>query len=361
MNHNLPSLSVPPASASAALTVIFRTRVSPYFSADFLDRERRAVESLPQHYHIGLVAAAGLKARLHSYLTQRKVVNFSPEQANIKLVLLSGAQTAASDLDASEWPLIQLLLQAISGAENLTPVRPLLAPSCILLRAPTLRAKAVMQYNLYCLLHALGPVPFVTAWDPKRRYARRPLAQQKVLIIGHGFIGEQLSRALLSLVEQVHVIDPLETPSEELKKTPGFFSYAHHGDVALSEITAILICAQVDERFPFKLDRHFLKQLSPEIIIINSARGELINTEDLLHFLERRPMAQAYLDVFEREPAVMQPWSALIQRQLFLSSHVAGVDCELEQRHLQWLTERLLHWSQWSEEQFKQQYQRELL
>lgn len=47
-----------------------------------------------------------------------------------------------------------------------------------------------------------------------------------------------------------------------------------------------------------------LKLLRPSAIIVNTARGEIIDEKELIRLVETKAIAGAGLDVFEHEPAV---------------------------------------------------------
>jgi glyoxylate reductase len=47
-----------------------------------------------------------------------------------------------------------------------------------------------------------------------------------------------------------------------------------------------------------------LRLLQPHAILVNTARGEIVDEEELTRLLETRAIAGAGLDVFEHEPAV---------------------------------------------------------
>ena len=47
-----------------------------------------------------------------------------------------------------------------------------------------------------------------------------------------------------------------------------------------------------------------LRLLQPHAILVNTARGEIVDEEELVRLLEIRAIAGAGLDVFEHEPAI---------------------------------------------------------
>ena len=50
------------------------------------------------------------------------------------------------------------------------------------------------------------------------------------------------------------------------------------------------------------LDRSLFQRLSPGVSLINVARGEHLNEDDLLSALDNEQIAHATLDVFQQEP-----------------------------------------------------------
>jgi phosphoglycerate dehydrogenase-like enzyme len=71
------------------------------------------------------------------------------------------------------------------------------------------------------------------------------------------------------------------------------------------------------------LGREQLRLLRPDAILINIARGDLIDEPELIDALRERRLAAAGLDVFEREP--LPPEHPLWQLDnVILSPHIAG-------------------------------------
>ena len=47
--------------------------------------------------------------------------------------------------------------------------------------------------------------------------------------------------------------------------------------------------------------------MKPDVCIINTARGGIINEEDLFEFLSQQPLSFAGFDVYKEEPAINNP------------------------------------------------------
>jgi erythronate-4-phosphate dehydrogenase len=134
-------------------------------------------------------------------------------------------------------------------------------------------------------------------------------------IIGYGHIGKALAARCTALGIAWRAYDPWLDSQE-------------HG---LSPLEQVLECAvvclhaELTDREPWP-SRHLLGDaelatLSPETLLINAGRGELVDNAALLHYLEGSAAAQVVLDVWEGEPE-LRP--GLLQRCLFGSAHIAG-------------------------------------
>ncbi|MFT6603926.1 MAG: phosphoglycerate dehydrogenase-like enzyme, partial [Bacteriovoracaceae bacterium] len=68
--------------------------------------------------------------------------------------------------------------------------------------------------------------------------------------------------------------------------------------------------------------------LNPDWLLVNGARGKLVDQKDLLESLRAMKGATAFLDVFESEPFRSEEFSNV--PNLYKSSHVAGVSRNLD-------------------------------
>jgi D-3-phosphoglycerate dehydrogenase len=72
------------------------------------------------------------------------------------------------------------------------------------------------------------------------------------------------------------------------------------------------------------INRQTLKQMKPTALLVNTARGALVNEADLLEALRAGRLAGAGLDVFEQEPPGKSPLFEL--DNVLLTPHGAGTD-----------------------------------
>lgn len=256
---------------------IYRTSTSPYFPSDFNQRETSALENL------GAVMVSGFPCD----------------------VLVTNTHTDFSKIKDADLAELKLIMHPNSGYDNYSAsiVKKLKVPVIV---GNSIRAQAVAQYILSALFAQIVPVPHQSAWSSGREFNRPLLGDLNVTIIGHGQIGQILEKTLRPLVKTHTIHDPFKKME---------------GEIAGTDVL-ILACGYNFSNHHM-VNENFLKKLSPHALIINAARGELIDTKALINFLKQNPKASAVLDVFEKEPNDFKEFVGL--KNILTTSHIAGV------------------------------------
>ncbi len=78
------------------------------------------------------------------------------------------------------------------------------------------------------------------------------------------------------------------------------------------------------------LDKRNLSLLKPSAILINTARGEIVDESELIHMLERKKIFAAGFDVYENEPSVNQKLTGL--KNTVLLPHLGSATIEARNR-----------------------------
>lgn len=111
------------------------------------------------------------------------------------------------------------------------------------------------------------------------------------------------------------------------RELPGFEMVYGTDDLAtfLSELAVLVICLPLTAQTRGLFGRHQLAQLKPSAILVNVARGPVVDEEALIDALQQRAIRAAILDVFEREP--LPPDSPLWgMSNVTITSHHSGLN-----------------------------------
>jgi lactate dehydrogenase-like 2-hydroxyacid dehydrogenase len=140
-----------------------------------------------------------------------------------------------------------------------------------------------------------------TGWTPTWMMGRR-VTGKRLGIIGMGRIGQAVARRAKAFGLQIHYHNrkPVSPRiAEELEAT-----YWESLDQMLARMDIISVHSPHTPATYHLLSARRLKLLQPHAILINTARGEIIDEQALADLLEAGKIAGAGLDVFEFEPTI---------------------------------------------------------
>ncbi|MFC0219016.1 glyoxylate reductase [Pseudochelatococcus lubricantis] len=138
-------------------------------------------------------------------------------------------------------------------------------------------------------------------WAPTWMLGRR-ITGKRLGIVGMGRIGQALARRAKSFGLSIHYHNRRHVAPEieaELEAT-----YWESLDQMLARMDIVSVnCPHTPATYHL-LSARRLRLLKRDAILINTARGEIIDEEGLIQMLEARELGGAGLDVFEEEPAI---------------------------------------------------------
>lgn len=292
---------------------IKRQNLSPYWSEVFLAEEQSLFEKL------------GLK-----YLSPH-----APSNAEFD-ILITNTHTDFSKFSTEQIKRLKLVIHPNSGYDNFSMpfVRELEAPIVL---GNSLRAHAVSEVILSELFARYSLSQNHLTWDKERKWPRKLLSDQKVLIIGMGMIGNTLYQSLMPFVNDLMLHDP----------------FKGYNDLPSDQVDVILLAASLNPLSKNIINTLFLNHLKDDGTLINCARGELVDQNALWHFLDQHPNAYAYLDVFTTEP---QPLEKIQRPNLKTTSHIAGVHEQLENKTRDFLKNVTTNFLSMNLDDFKSHY-----
>lgn len=142
-------------------------------------------------------------------------------------------------------------------------------------------------------------------------------------LVGLGRIGQATAVRALGLGMKVVAFDPFAP--EDFVRSNGITMVSLNELLQQSDFVSLHSPANAETRQ--LINRKTLALMKPSAVIINTARGPLIDEPALIEALQTGRIRAAGLDVFETEP--LPPDSPLVSMSnVLLSGHVAGLDNE---------------------------------
>ena len=138
-------------------------------------------------------------------------------------------------------------------------------------------------------------------WSPTWMLGHR-IYGKRLGIIGMGRIGQAVAQRAKAFGLQIHYHNRKRLP-EDIEEATGA-TYWDSLDQMLSRMDIVSVnCPHTPATYHL-LSARRLKLLKPQAYIVNTARGEVIDENELARMIEAGSIAGAGLDVFEHEPAV---------------------------------------------------------
>ncbi len=152
-------------------------------------------------------------------------------------------------------------------------------------------------------------------WSHAERMApRHGLRGRKVGVVGLGHIGEAVARRVEAFEMKVAWWAP--RPKEAgWPRAESLLALARDSDV-------LVVCARPDPSNHHMINRAVIEALGPQGLLVNVARGSLVDEDALIAALKDGSLGMAALDVFEQEPTPPARWADA--PNTVLTPHTAG-------------------------------------
>jgi len=151
--------------------------------------------------------------------------------------------------------------------------------------------------------------------------------KKNILILGFGRIGQALAKRCLGFEANIYVYDPFV--SKQIIESNKCNKIDFVDGLSLADFISIHI--PLNKKTKNLITKKELKQMKENCILVNTARGGIINEVDLVWALEKRKIYGAGLDVFETEPPLKD--NPLFQLDnVLLTPHNAALSLECRKR-----------------------------
>ena len=195
-------------------------------------------------------------------------------------------------------------------------------------------AVSVAEHTLYLILALAkqGQRYDTAARQGDFNFRNAPIAREietsQLLVIGFGRIGTQVTRRALAFGMVVHVYDPY-VPDRAIQDQAAQVVRNLHD--ALPQMDVVSVHCPLNEKTKNLIGSHELSLMKPNALLINTARGGIVDEAALHDTLTQGGIAGAGIDVFVTEPT--NPSLNLLELEnVVVSPHCAGVTVESSAR-----------------------------
>ena len=195
-------------------------------------------------------------------------------------------------------------------------------------------AVSVAEHTLYLILALAkqGQRYDTAARQGDFNFRNAPIAREietsQLLVIGFGRIGTQVTRRALAFGMVVHVYDPYVCDRAIQDQAAQVVRNLHD---ALPQMDVVSVHCPLNEKTKNLIGNHELSLMKPNALLINTARGGIVDEAALHDTLTQGGIAGAGIDVFVTEPT--NPSLNLLELEnVVVSPHCAGITVESSAR-----------------------------
>jgi len=232
-------------------------------------------------------------------LSEEEIIKIIPEYDG--MVVRSATKVTKNIILAGKK--LKVIARAGAGVDNID-VAAAKENNMLVMNTPGGNTNATAEHALALIMSALRKIPYANDTTHKGKWEKKnikgtELSKKTLGIVGFGNVGARLS----NLVKGFGVNILVSSKSLESRKK----DFPHVKNVSFDELisTSDIIsfhCKAPSDGKPLISKEHY-KKMKPTAVIINTARGNIVDENDLNAALNENLIAGAALDVYSKEPA----------------------------------------------------------
>ena len=245
-----------------------------------------------------------LRSQGHSIIevTDVSASNLKKELADVSGIVLRTAQMPNEVIDAC--PDLQIIARHGVGYDNVD-LNYLNKKRIALGVTGTANAVSVAEHVMTFFLQLTKNIHLSDELTRKGKFQEKgnlpsffELYQKNVLILGFGRIGQAVAKRCLGFEMNVYVYDPYV--SKDTIEKMGCYSILIEDSLKLADFVSVHL--PLNEETKNFINAKSLQEMKDSCVIVNTARGGIINEQDLYQALKDKKLRAAGLDVYEQEP-----------------------------------------------------------
>ena len=232
-------------------------------------------------------------------LSEEEIIKIIPDYDG--MVVRSATKVTKNILEAAKN--LKVIGRAGAGVDNID-VPTAKEKNMIVMNTPGGNANATAEHAFALIMSVLRKIPFANETTHKGQWEKKnikgtELSKKTLGIVGFGNVGVRLSHLVKGFDMKILV----NSKSLESRKSeyPHVENASFDDLVAKCDILSFHCKATLDGK-PM-LTKDHMKQMKPTSYVINAARGNIVDENDLNEALNEGLIAGAAVDVFSKEPA----------------------------------------------------------
>ena len=205
----------------------------------------------------------------------------------------------------------------------------ILKSKVIITNAKGINSKPVAEFIMSQILYFSKQLSGCQEFKQSRNWSQWELAKKTTQlsgstlgIIGYGEVGKELSKLAKSFGMSVLATRRLQKKIES-KKFVDFLIPTGDMDMVIKQSDYLAIACPLTPLTESMINKQFFRLMKNSAVIINTARGCIVNENHLIYAIENKEISGAALDVFASEP--LDKNSKLFSfNNVLLSPHISG-------------------------------------
>lgn len=290
------------------------------------------------------VVVRGLDAActLHKLATAKDSEAFIVEHSHVRAIACSATTERIPGAFMERFPKLQIVSSFGVGYDHMD-AKWAAAHNVILTNTPGVLTEEVADTALGLLLCTVRELPqanrYVRAgkWrDGDYPLTKASLRNRTVGLVGLGAIGQAIARRLDAMKVPVAYHTRQKRDAVPYRHYPKLIDMARDVDILLAIVPGGVATANM-------INAEVLDALGPQGILINMARGSVVDERALIKALQEKRILSAGLDVFAKEPEV--PSELRDMENVVLFPHVGSGSVATRERMDQLMVDNILAWA----------------
>ena len=232
-------------------------------------------------------------------LSEEEIIKIIPEYDG--MVVRSATKVTKNIILAAKK--LKVIARAGAGVDNIDVVTAK-EKNMLVMNTPGGNTNATAEHAFALIMSALRKIPYANDTTHKGKWEKKnikgtELAKKTLGIVGFGNVGARLSNLVKGF--GVNILVSSKSLESRKKDFPHVKNVSFDELISMSDIISFH-CKTAPDGKPLISKEHY-KKMKPTAVIINTARGNIVDENDLHAALNENLIAGAALDVYSKEPA----------------------------------------------------------